>query len=219
MIVPEWGAPATVAALCTTREDSEDGIPAALAIDNVALPNITQVHGRKVVQAEALAEPVEADAVISATPGLACRVVTADCLPILLSNRSGNEVAAIHAGWRGLAADIVEATIEAMESDSRDLVAWLGPAISQAHFEVGHDVYDAFVTSPGDRAAADLFLPRGDKFFADLPGLARLRLARLGVGAVDGGSWCTYADARRFHSWRRDGAAAGRLVSVVCLRP
>jgi YfiH family protein len=146
-------------------------------------------------------------------------VITADCLPLLLTSRGGTEVAAIHAGWRGLAAGVVEATVGAMHTDVRELLAWIGPAISQAHYEVGRDVFDALVGDAGDPACAACFKPFGEKYLADLAGLARLRLRRLGVAAVAGGDHCTFADPGRFHSWRRDGAAAGRQVSVICIRP
>ena len=142
--------------------------------------------------------------------------MTADCLPILLASRRGDEVAAAHAGWRGLSAGVIEATTGAMRTAPEELVAWIGPAISRTHYEVGADVLEAFVNRAHDGEVLACFEPRGDKFMADLPRLARLRLHRLGVGQVSGGDFCTYADPR-FHSWRRDGEAAGRLCSVICL--
>ena len=219
MIYPNWSAPQNVAALCTTREDREGDIATALCLPGLQLPVITQVHGARVVHAERIVGNCEADAVISRTPGLGCRVITADCLPLLLTSRGGDEVAAIHAGWRGLAAGVVEATVGAMHAGAQALLAWIGPAISQAHYEVGSDVFDAFVSDSGDVECSACFEPLGEKYLADLAALARLRLRRLGVTAVAGGDHCTFADRRRFHSWRRDGAAAGRLVSVVCIRP
>ena len=219
MIYPNWPAPENVAALSTTREDREADIAGALCVAGLELPVITQVHGACVVRAEQIVGHCEADAVISRTSALGCRVITADCLPVLLASRSGDEVAAIHAGWRGLAAGVVEATVDAMHTAPQALLAWLGPAISQAHYEVGRDVFDAFVSDAGDPDCAGCFQPLGEKYLADLAALARLRLRRLGVTAVAGGEHCTFSDSRRFHSWRRDGAAAGRLVSVVCMRP
>lgn len=219
MIFPNWSAPQGVAALCTTREDRESDIATALGLPGVELPVITQVHGAHVVNAERVVGYCEADAVISRTPGLGCRVITADCLPLLLTSRDGDEVAAIHAGWRGLAAGVVEATVAAMHADAQALLAWIGPAISQTHYEVGSDVFHAFVSDSGDMESSACFEPRGGKYLADLTALARQRLRRLGVASVAGGDHCTFADPRRFHSWRRDGAMAGRLVSVVCIRP
>jgi YfiH family protein len=206
-------------ALCTTREDREQDIPAALGVPGLRLPTIKQVHGARVARAETVAGEFEADAIVSATPGLACRIETADCLPLLLTNRRGSEVAAVHAGWRGLACGVIEAAVAAMRSPAADLLAWIGPAISQAHYEVGSDVYEALVTNPMDVGSRACFRARGRKYLADLPALARLRLGRAGVGAVAGGEFCTYADPARFHSWRRDRTAAGRMVSVICLRP
>jgi YfiH family protein len=219
MIFPDWPAPVNVVALCTTRRDREDDIAAALSLPGLQLPVITQVHGARVVLAEHIVGECEADAVISRTAGLGCRVITADCLPLLLTSRGGSEVAAIHAGWRGLAAGVVEATVGAMHTDAPELLAWIGPAISQAHYEVGRDVFDAFVSAAGDAACAACFKPFGNKYLADLAALARLRLQRLGVAAVAGGDHCTFANPGQFHSWRRDGVAAGRQVSVICIRP
>jgi YfiH family protein len=214
MIFPDWLAPPAVRALCTTRADAESDIPASLALPDLEMPLIRQVHGNRVVRAEEVGEHCEADAIISRRPGLGCRIVTADCLPLLLCNRAGTEVAAVHAGWRGLAAGVIEATLEAMVTPASGLLAWIGPAISQRHYEVGRDVYEALATDPDSRAC---FAPRGEKFMADLPAMGRLRLRRRGVTEVAGGMLCTYGDAARFHSWRRDGGAAGRQVSVICM--
>ena len=214
MIFPAWPAPFASSALCTTRADSEDAIPAALGDADLRLPVIQQVHGTTVVNADEVDGSCEADAIISRTPALACRIVTADCLPILLADRDGREVAAVHAGWRGLAAGIIEATLDAMTTSPSGLMAWIGPAISQANYEVGREVYDALAV---DDAADSCFAPRGDKYLADLPALGRLRLLGRGVAQVAGGDLCTFADSRRFHSYRRDGNAAGRQVSAIRL--
>lgn len=146
-------------------------------------------------------------------------IVTADCLPLLVCNSAGNEVAAIHAGWRGLVGGIIENTLQGLQSATGDLMVWLGPAISQAHFEVGPEVRSDFLDcSPSNtkEATADCFVPgRDDRYMADLYQLARLRLWALGVNRISGGSLCTFSDSRRFHSWRRDGQAAGRMASVI----
>jgi YfiH family protein len=160
-------------------------------------------------------EPPEADAVIANRPGDICVVRTADCLPVLLCSRDGTEIAAIHAGWRGLAAGIIEATLDAMDTPPGDLLAWFGPAISQAAFEVGPEVRESF----GSWGRLDgMFRPneRG-RLQADLYGLAKARLAASGVRAVFGGGLCTYADEERFYSFRRDGET-GRMLSFIYLK-
>jgi YfiH family protein len=145
-----------------------------------------------------------------------CAVRTADCLPVLFCSREGDEVAAAHAGWRGLAAGILENTIAAMSSPPAYLIAWLGPAISQANFEVGNEVRDVFIAQDPGAAACFEQNARG-RWQADLYGLARQRLARSGLKAVFGGQWCTFAEADRFHSYRRD-PDCGRMVSFVLLK-
>ena len=146
--------------------------------------------------------------------GLAAVIQTADCLPILLAAADGDEVAAIHAGWRGLAAGVIEATLAAMHAAPASIHAWLGPAIGQRAFEVGPEVRAAFVDS--DPGAADFF-QRGndDRWHADLAGLARRRLVALGVVKVSSGDWCTVVAAGDFHSYRRDGARSGRMATLV----
>ena len=205
----EWPAPESIIAgttLRTTREHRFPGEPAWL----------TQVHGTRVVRvgSEDFGNgPPEADASVGAEPGSICVVRTADCLPILLCSRDGREIAAAHAGWRGLAAGIAEATVAALDSLPGDLLAWFGPAISQPAFEVGAEVREAFVAHA--KAAAAAFEPneRG-RWQADLYLLARQRLAAAGVTAVYGGGFCTSADPERFYSYRRDGET-GRLVSFI----
>jgi len=143
-------------------------------------------------------------------------VRTADCLPVLFCSTDGTRVAAAHAGWRGLAAGVLENTISAMGSGVGDLLVWLGPAISQPNFEVGGEVRDAFLQNDAD--AAVYFEPNArGRWQADLYGLARRRLAAAGVEAVYGGGWCTFADSARFYSYRR-GQDTGRMVSFVALK-
>ena len=222
-IVPDWSAPPRIVAVSTTREheaDERSRLERMFGGDPVQLH---QVHGTNVVaidganRAAALAERPRADAAVTRTPGIAIAVRAADCLPVLFADRDGTVVAAAHAGWRGLAAGVLEASLRAMSVDPRDVVAWIGPAIGPRRFEVGRDVYDAYVDAEPSDAAC--FVPyREGKWLADLPGLARRRLARAGVDDVAGGTWCTVEDAARFHSWRRDHAN-GRMVTAVAIAP
>lgn len=216
LIRPDWPAPANILAFSTTRTTADEDLAQHLA--GISRPLIKQVHGTAVVDAQGAKNGVEADAIIARQAGVACSVVTADCLPILLCDGSANEVAAVHAGWRGLAAGIVEQTLSQMASSADELMAWIGPAISQACYEVGGEVREAFLAAAHDTGAETdaCFEPRGEKFMADLPGLARVRLAAQGLRDIYGGDLCTWSDAARFHSYRRDGAAAGRITSLIC---
>jgi len=172
---------------------------------------LNQVHGSEVVIAES-PRTRTADAAWTAARGVVCAVMTADCLPILLCDRQGTRVAAVHAGWRGLAGGVVEAAVAAL--DTRDLLAWLGPAIGPEAFEVGDDVRQAFIERLGD--CDEAFFPANGKWQADLYALARLVLNRTGVTAVYGGGFCTYSDPTRFFSYRRDGQT-GRMASLIWL--
>jgi YfiH family protein len=174
---------------------------------------LTQVHGTTVrVAGEASA--AEADAAIARHAAAVVAVLTADCLPILLCARNGEEIAAIHGGWRGLAAGVITSTLSHMATAPDALMAWLGPAISQSAFEVGDEVRQAFVDL--EEAAGDCFEGNDHgRWQADLYGLARLQLCMAGVGAVYGGEYCTHSDSSRFFSYRRDGEC-GRMASFVC---
>jgi len=142
--------------------------------------------------------------------------MTADCLPLLLCNRQGSKVAAAHAGWRGLQAGVIEHTVAALQESPDNLLVWLGPAIGADAFEVGDEVKQAFQQQMADAAKA--FRPsRPGHWWADIYALARLRLQRLGIGAVYGGGLCTYDDAQRFYSYRRDGDT-GRMASLIWIR-
>jgi YfiH family protein len=174
---------------------------------------LRQMHGIQVVNAETLTHPVEADASIAIRPGCVCVVMVADCLPILITDRTGSRVAAAHAGWRGLAAGIIENTVQALATPARNLLAYLGPAIGPSKFEVGDDVRNAFVSL--DSAAGVAFQAHGaGKWRADLFQLARQRLAKLGLTDVYGGGQCTYSDPVRFFSHRRD-KVSGRMAAVI----
>ncbi len=187
---------------------------------------LDQVHGVDVhlVAGEptesALSEP-RADALVTSEPGRVLAILTADCLPVLLADSTGRRIGAAHAGWRGLAAGVVEQTVSAIQrlpGESESLVAWLGPAIGPDAFEVGEEVLEAFVAH--DPAARVCFKRGGapGKWFADLYALARQRLAAVGVTRVGGGGLCTVADAQRFYSHRRD-RTAGRMASLIWIRP
>lgn len=179
---------------------------------------LNQVHGTAVVEAEPDAARrasfvPEADAVCTTRRGLPVVVMTADCLPVLFCDRAGTQVAAAHAGWRGLCDGVLEATLQRFARPS-EVLAWLGPAIGPAHFEVGEEVRAAFVAKQAEALQHFVPSPHPGRWLADIYGLARLRLQAAGVAAVHGGGLCTVADARRFFSYRRDGRT-GRMASVI----
>ena len=246
-LIPQWPAPARVRALCTTRSGGVSQAPydalnlgehvgddaLAVAANRLTLANsltarpvyLSQVHGSNVVTlSDDSAHGMRADASLSTQPGLACTVMVADCLPVLFTNLQGSVVAAAHAGWRGLAGQggrgVLEQTLSAMDSlaSAADVMAWLGPCIGPQAFEVGDDVRDAFTAQ--EPAARALFRPHGGKWLADLPGLARLRLAQAGVEQIygnDGGlSWCTVSNPARYFSHRRD-RVSGRMAACIWL--
>ena len=244
---PDWDAPG-VGALMTTRRGGfstgpfasmnlRDGLgdePTAVARNRAAFETavgarpvlLNQVHGTRVVRLRAAdtrpgAAVHEADASVATEPGIACAVQVADCLPVLLAAPGARGVAAAHAGWRGLAAGVVERTLEALCDASAcapaDVVAWLGPCIGPRRFEVGADVLAAFGVEPVVGRDHPRFLPHAPgKWLADLAGLARDRLRAAGVVSVGGGDWCTVEDASRFFSFRRD-RVTGRMVAAVWL--
>ena len=182
----------------------------------LALPSeplwLEQVHGTAVARFGEAVRP-RADASVALAPGQVCAVMVADCLPVLLADRAGTCVAAAHAGWRGLAAGVLEATVAALPVDPAQLVAWLGPAIGPEAFEIGPEVREAFLAV--DPEAADAFRPgTGDRWLADAYRLARQRLARAGVTDVHGGGLCTVSDPTRFFSYRRDGVT-GRMAALI----
>lgn len=241
-LYPDWPAPAVVRAAITTRCGGVSGAPwdSLNLADHVgddprrvaenrrrlqahlALPAapfwLRQVHGCDVADADGAPDgmPCAADAAAATRPGAVCAVLTADCLPVLFCSRQGDWVAAAHAGWRGLAAGVLERAVARAPVAAADVLAWLGPAIGPQAFEVGTEVREAFLAE--DAGAAGCFAPSpAGRWLADLYGLARRRLARCGVGWVGGGGLCTYADAGRFFSFRRDGAT-GRMASLIWLR-
>jgi polyphenol oxidase len=185
-----------------------------------------QVHGAHVVRlgrqhlGQRDDDAIEADAAFTTEPRIACTIQIADCMPVLVASRDGRVTGAAHAGWRGLAAGVLENTVhamcEAVGCAPQDLLAWMGPCIGPAHFEVGADVLDAFV----DHAACFKDAPRADgamRWLADLPAIARAKLGALGVDAITGGTGCTVAEPLRFYSYRRD-KITGRHAAAIWIR-
>ena len=236
---PRWPAPRAVRAAVTLRGGGVSRGPyaslnlgahvgdvAAAVAENrrrlraqLSLPAdpewVEQVHGVDVLDLEQYAPGRVADAVLARRAGQVCAVQVADCMPVLFTARTGNGVAAAHAGWRGLAAGVLEATVAALGVEPQQLLAWLGPAIGPRHFEVGDEVRAAFLAHDARAAAAFTPNDRG-RWLCDLGALARARLAALGIGAVYGGEWCTFTDATRFFSYRRDGRC-GRMAALIWL--
>jgi len=239
LIIPEWPLPAGVAACSSTRNGGISLPPydslnlGAHCGDNLehveenrkrlfaagGLPSkpvwLEQVHGKDVLTltGEVYASK-RADASYSNTPGTVCAVMTADCLPVLFCNRAGTEVAAAHAGWRGLCAGVLEETVACFADRPENILAWLGPAIGPDAFEVGQDVREAFMAV--DAAADSAFIPAGEKYYADIYTLARQRLAKAGVTQVFGGDLCTFTQKHDFFSYRRD-KTTGRMASFIWL--
>jgi YfiH family protein len=176
---------------------------------------LEQVHGVDVVRHADAAIGVRADAAVAFEPGRVCVVMTADCLPVVLADRDGTRVAVAHAGWRGLLGGVLEATVAELGVATRELHAWLGPAIGPEAFEVGAEVREAYVARLRGSETCFLRNERG-RYFADLYRLARLALESAGVGAVHGGGWCTHRDRERFFSFRRDGVT-GRMATLAWL--
>lgn len=238
VIHPDWPAPARVRALQTTRAGGYSRGPyagfnlgtrcgddpatvernRALLRSSLDLPAepawLQQVHGRAVAVLPVSGVP-EADASVATRAGAVCVVQTADCLPVLFCDDDATMVAAAHAGWRGLAGGVLEATVQALPAAPQRLLAWLGAAIGPAAFEVGAEVRAAFVADDPDSAACFAAGAPG-KFFADLYALARRRLQRVGIERIYGGGACTWTDAQRFYSFRRD-ATCGRMASLIWL--
>ena len=235
-LLPDWPAPASVRACVTTRAGGVsqapfDGLnlgdhvgddPAAVAANRARLVEalgcrpawLQQVHSPDAVEADPRQVPT-ADASWTATPGTACAVLTADCLPALFCDRAGTRVAAAHAGWRGLAGGVLENTVAALGGEPDELLVWLGPAIGPQSFEVGAEVREAFVTRHAEAERAFVPSANAGKYLADLYSLARIRLAAIGVTALHGGGLDTFSDPR-FFSYRR-AARTGRFASLVWL--
>lgn len=247
-LVPDWPAPPNVSAIVTTRTGGVSQSPyhslnlalhvgdeRAAVIRNrqllaEKLPQalqwqwLEQVHSNKVFRANSSQSAVTADGLITATPGIACCVLTADCLPVLFAATDGSEIAIAHAGWRGLASGIIANTVRAMSVPPEQLLVWLGPAIGPCHFEVGAEVRDGFQQAWAESISANEIarcfepVPGTEKFMANLYTLARLQLNTLGVTRISGGGDCTFCAPEKFYSYRRS-AQTGRLLSMIYLSP
>lgn len=213
IIQPTWTAPNNIKAFTTTRE-YWDAETSSVRIDLPTTPIwLKQTHSTIALPATSENRFKEGDASYTRALRTICAVLTADCLPILLCNQQGTFVAALHAGWRGLANGIIESTLATSKEPSNQLLAWLGPAIGPHHFEVGADVYDAFVSQ--DKDAKEAFKPlRSEKWLANLSQLATLRLNKNGVTAVFNSNECTYSQYDRFFSYRRD-KDIGRMATLI----
>ena len=239
-ISPDWPAPDNIRAFSTTRHGGFSQAPfdslnfGDHVGDDIALVSQNRAQLRQIIQAPE--EPlwlkqahsdhvvnsldwqlnIEADAIFSQHRNHVCTIMTADCLPILLCNQQGDTVAAIHAGWRSLAAGIIEKTLRRFQCDSSSIMAWLGPAIGPSQFEVGQDVYDAFCRhSP---SASQAFKATDNShYLADIYQLARQRLESQAITAIYGGDFCTVSDEQRFFSYRRDGKT-GRMATLIWIQ-
>jgi YfiH family protein len=238
-IYPDWPAPARVRALTTTRAGGHSRAPfdsfnlslrSGDEIENVKrnrlllreraeLPAepvwLRQVHGSRVVAASNAEPYTEADGSHTDRPGVVCAVLTADCCPVFLCDRQGSRVAMLHGGWRGLAKGLIEEGVKQMQVPASELMAWLGPAIGPTAFEVGRDVYDAFVGDDPACATAFTSIPNR-KWLADIYALARRRLSAAGVTQIGGGMHCTVSERERFFSYRRD-RVCGHMASLIWL--
>jgi len=240
LIIPDWPAPTHIGACFTTRVGGFSQAPydslnlgshcgdqpqrveqnRGLLTSRLGLENppvwLNQVHGTDCIRVPEDLPQTHADAAWTNLPGICCAVLTADCLPVLVTDTAGSLVAAIHAGWRGLAAGVIESCIARLPVMPGHLLAWIGPAIGPANYEVDDTVRTAFIAStPG---ATDCFEARcSGHWLADLPALARLRLQRLGVRQISGGEYCTAAEGQRFFSYRRDGIC-GRMAALIWIK-
>jgi len=236
-IVPDWPAPSNVHALQTMRTGGVSlapyntlnlGAHVGDASLNVAanrqrlasfVPSepvwLNQVHGTLTIDAEKVdCAPPDADASYTRQRNVVCTTMTADCLPLLFCNQAGTEVAAVHAGWKGLLDGVIESALDKMLSVPSEILVWLGPAIGPQAFEVGSEVRDAFIKKLPQAEAA--FKPHGEKWLGDIFMLAKQRLAERGVTRVYGGGICTYSNPEQFFSFRRDNIT-GRMATLIWL--
>jgi len=238
ILTPDWRAPPNVRAAITTRrggvsrgphaslnlgshvEDDPEAVRRnrALLRAQLALPAepcwLNQTHGTELVEAAFAAQPPAADAAFSRTRGQVCAILTADCLPILLCNRSGTTVLAIHAGWRGLLDGIIARCVQTLAEDPAQWMAWIGPGISGDAYEVGPELVTRFTTR--EPRWSRYFAPLQDKMRADLPALAADQLAMAGITDITRYAGCTASEPERFFSYRRDGLT-GRFASLIWL--
>ncbi len=243
LLYPCWEAPDSILAFVTTRSGGTSQAPfssfnladhvgdnaEAVVLNRLRLRDkfswinewqwLNQMHGARVVVIQSKINPVMADAVITREAGLALSILTADCLPLLLASEDGSEIAAVHCGWRGLAAGIVANTIQAMATPPDAILAWMGPAIGPCHFEVGQDVHDSLSAVLSSEALASAFVPGADeKFMANLYEIGTALLQQQGVLRITGGKLCTACDQQRFFSYRLS-PICGRIASTICIQP
>lgn len=236
---PDWPAPSNIVAWVSCRQGGVSAPPYAslnpathvgdepanvqrnrqIISQQCQLPSapvwLNQTHSTDIIELTPSApEHVDADGAISSALNRVCVVQTADCLPVLICDQTGTQVAAIHAGWRGLVAGILERAVARMQAQPQQLLVWLGPAISAQYFEVGAEVRQQFVTLNARNQNAFTASHRPQHYMADLYQLARNQLQSVGVAAIYGGQYCSYADERRFYSYRRDGVT-GRMASLI----
>lgn len=239
MIIPGWQAPSHIHCASTLRvggvsqapyhalnlgthvgDYSEDvAVNRQRLKEALNLPSdplwLNQIHSHTVLDLDGTIDSVDADAVMSRQVGVVCTVMTADCLPVLFTNRKGTAIAATHAGWRGLCDGILEQTVTAMQRESDDeILAWLGPAIGALEFEVGAEVRQQFIDQQSQTESCFIASKNTGKWLADIYQLARTRLATVGVTQVTGGDRCTYTESESFYSYRREGIT-GRMASLI----
>jgi hypothetical protein len=241
MIKADWNAPDNIEALVTTRRGGVSSKPfddfnlathvgdepqvvrqnRQLLAENIepglSLQWLQQQHGIRVVRAEDCDKLPEADAIVSRQSGIACCILTADCLPIFLTSKNGDEVAVIHAGWRGLAQGILKATIDQMNTPAIQIMIWFGPAIGPCHFEVGSEVRSAFKENTATEYNCFKPTHQEGKYMADLYGIAKAQATSAGVVDINGGDYCTYCTPELFYSYRREGVT-GRMASLIYIK-
>lgn len=236
-LLPKWPAPPSIKAAVTTRQggvssapyesfnlgDHVGDKPDSVALNRqrlseyLKLPSaplwLNQVHGSVVCQADRTTSPRTADAITTRTPHKVCAILTADCLPILLCSTQGNEIAAIHAGWRGLVQGVIQKTLSGMHTMPEEIIAWLGPAIGSRAYEIDRPVFDRFIQLKSQ--FEDCFIPtRTDHWQMDIYAIARFLLRQQGVTQIHGGEHCTYSEDKLFFSHRREGIT-GRMASLI----
>jgi polyphenol oxidase len=237
LLFPNWPAPTNIKAYCTTRIGGCSEAPfnelnlahhvgddaehvrqnRELLKKELNLKNepawLSQVHGIDAINLKHHTQGIKADASFTTEPEQVCIVMTADCLPLLVCNNQGSEVAAVHAGWRGLLAGVIDNTIQQLTSKAEDLLVWLGPAIGPKHFELNEDIHNQFIQRQPQFSQG--FFQRDNSIYADIYQLARINLQQLGVTAIYGGDYCSYSQADLFYSYRRNKGNTGRMASLI----
>lgn len=238
-LYPNWQAPKNIRALTTFRDggvslapfdsfnlgahvgDDQNAVQTnrTLLVEKFGLPQfplfLNQTHSTRVIELPYAGDDLNADATYSNQPNQVCLVMTADCLPVLFCSKNGDEVAAAHAGWRGLCDGVLEQTVKAFKCDPSEIMAWFGPAIGPKAFQVGQDVVEQFVAQDPQAREAFVADPESaDKFLGNLYQIATQRLNKLGISQISGGEHCTYFEAERFFSYRRDDKT-GRMASLI----